>query len=292
MVADSWHAGWIRSCGYSRSACSAVFHLSCRPSLAQIGPVAVRRCCAYPFAAPYLPPGVRKCWRLSASGRISPGDSMRSRLRLAVDAKRTPQAISFASEDGFALCPAQPSPGEAGAQQPSGRVAADADPLRGDLPGSCRAFAAGRRGLSILSCIPTASIRSAAGAGRGGLAGVRRLAWLSYCGQWFSSCGVFSACSTNCPSAHCVTAKALQNEATCLACSTLLLKLSAGRVDARRSAEVEILRLQILRNSACGIWFLLRHLCRPGLAIRRVADFRRVFTSTSIICWVACGGPE
>ena len=105
VVADSWHAELdpqLRVQPLNPQRCFFLCHAD--HPLAQIGPVAIEEMLRYPFAAPYLPPGVRKVLAtLSQRQDFTPAIQCDHVYALLSTLAHT-QAISFASEDGFALC--------------------------------------------------------------------------------------------------------------------------------------------------------------------------------------------
>ncbi|CBG87968.1 LysR family transcriptional regulator [Citrobacter rodentium] len=105
VVADSWQAELdpqLRVQPLSPQRCFFVCHAD--HPLAQQGPVSVQAMLRYPFAAPYLPPGVRKVLAtLSQQQDFTPAIQCDHTYALFSTLAHT-DAISFASEDGFALC--------------------------------------------------------------------------------------------------------------------------------------------------------------------------------------------
>ena len=104
VVADSWQAEldpMLRVQPLPPQQCFFICHTS--HPLAHQGPVSVQMLLRYPFAAPYLPPGVRKVLAtLSEQQDFVPAIQCDHMYALLSTLSRT-QAISFASEDGFAL---------------------------------------------------------------------------------------------------------------------------------------------------------------------------------------------
>ena len=105
VVADSWQAELdpqLRVQPLSPQRCFFVCHAE--HPLAQQGPVSIQTMLRYPFAAPYLPPGVRKVLAtLSQQQDFTPAIQCDHIYALLSTLAHT-DAISFASEDGFALC--------------------------------------------------------------------------------------------------------------------------------------------------------------------------------------------
>lgn len=105
VVADSWQAELdpqLRVQPLSPQRCFFVCHAS--HPLAKQGPVSIQQMLRYPFAAPYLPPGVRKVLAtLSQRQDFTPAIQCDHIYALWSTLAHT-EAISFASEDGFALC--------------------------------------------------------------------------------------------------------------------------------------------------------------------------------------------
>ena len=105
VVADSWQAELdpqLRVQPLSPQRCFFVCHAD--HPLAKRGPVSIQEMLRYPFAAPYLPPGVRKVLAtLSQQQDFAPAIQCDHIYALLSTLAHT-DAISFASEDGFALC--------------------------------------------------------------------------------------------------------------------------------------------------------------------------------------------
>ena len=105
VVADSWQAELdpqLRVQPLSPQRCFFVCHAD--HPLAKQGPVSIQAMLRYPFAAPYLPPGVRKVLAtLSQQQDFTPAIQCDHIYALLATLAQT-NAISFASEDGFALC--------------------------------------------------------------------------------------------------------------------------------------------------------------------------------------------
>lgn len=105
VVADSWQAELdpqLRVQPLSPQRCFFICHAD--HPLAKEGPVSVQTMLRYPFAAPYLPPGVRKVLAtLSEQQDFSPAIQCDHIYALLSTLAHT-HAVSFASEDGFALC--------------------------------------------------------------------------------------------------------------------------------------------------------------------------------------------
>ncbi|EMH4161689.1 LysR family transcriptional regulator [Pluralibacter gergoviae] len=105
VVADSWQAELdpqLRVQPLSAQPCFFICHAD--HPLAQQGPVSIQAMLRYPFAAPYLPPGVRKVLAtLSQQQDFIPAIQCDHIYALLSTLAHT-DAISFASEDGFALC--------------------------------------------------------------------------------------------------------------------------------------------------------------------------------------------
>lgn len=105
VVADSWQAELdpqLRVQPLTPRRCFFVCHAD--HPLAQQGPVSIQSMLKYPFAAPYLPPGVRKVLAtLSQEQDFKPAIECDHIYALLATLAHT-QAISFTSEDGFALC--------------------------------------------------------------------------------------------------------------------------------------------------------------------------------------------
>ena len=104
VVADSWQAELspeLRVQPLPPRQCFFICHTS--HPLAHQGPVSVQMLLRYPFAAPHLPPGVRKVLAtLSKQQDFIPAIQCDHMYALLSTLSRT-QAISFTSEDGFAL---------------------------------------------------------------------------------------------------------------------------------------------------------------------------------------------
>lgn len=105
VVADSWQAELdpqLRVQPLSPQRCFFICHVD--HPLANEGPVSVQTMLRYPFAAPYLPPGVRKVLAtLSEQQDFSPAIQCDHIYALLSTLAHT-HAVSFASEDGFTLC--------------------------------------------------------------------------------------------------------------------------------------------------------------------------------------------
>ena len=105
VVADSWQAELdpqLRVQPLSPQRCFFVCHAE--HPLAKQGTISIQEMLRYPFAAPYLPPGVRKVLAtLSQQQDFTPAIQCDHIYALLSTLAQT-HAISFASEDGFALC--------------------------------------------------------------------------------------------------------------------------------------------------------------------------------------------
>lgn len=105
IISDSWQAELepqLRVQPLSPQRCFFVCHA--HHPLAKQGPVTVQSILRYPFAAPYLPPGVRKVLAtLSQQQDFTPAIQCDHIYSLLSTLAHT-DAISFTSEDGFTLC--------------------------------------------------------------------------------------------------------------------------------------------------------------------------------------------
>ncbi|EGQ5292048.1 LysR family transcriptional regulator [Enterobacter sp. DTU_2021_1002640_1_SI_PRY_ASU_LCPMC_013] len=105
VVADSWQAELdpqLRVQPLSPQRCFFICHAD--HPLAQQDTVSVQALLRYPFAAPYLPPGVRKVLAtLSQQQDFTPAIQC-DHVYALLSTLACTHAISFASEDSFALC--------------------------------------------------------------------------------------------------------------------------------------------------------------------------------------------
>lgn len=105
VVADSWHAELdpqLRVQPLSPQRCFFVCHAD--HPLARRGPVSIQEMLRYPFAAPYLPPGVRKVLATLSQQQDFTPTIQCDHIYALLSTLAATQAVSFASEDGFALC--------------------------------------------------------------------------------------------------------------------------------------------------------------------------------------------
>lgn len=105
VVADSWQAELdpqLRVQPLSPQRCFFICHAN--HPLAQQGQISLQALLRYPFAAPYLPPGVRKVLAtLSQQQDFAPAIQC-DHIYALLSTLASTQAVSLASEDGFALC--------------------------------------------------------------------------------------------------------------------------------------------------------------------------------------------